>query len=273
MPGTTRLFRGCSRSQDVADAFRKAIGTAAVALALSLLGTCADAAEIRLLSAAAMQSVLKETVVDFERASGHRLIIAYDTIGGIDRRLRNGEVHDVVIGSSLIMPALAEDGRIDPKSLVAVSRTAIGGVVPEGMPKPSFASVDDFKRALQNAKFVIYADPARGGAAGIHIARQIEKLGLADELKSKTRVAAGGDITEVTLALGEGALGMTQVSEIVQKKGAVLVGLLPDELQNTTTFVAATPQQSSDAAAAFMAFLRSPQMRGVIAAKGMQPGG
>jgi molybdate transport system substrate-binding protein len=248
------------------------IRTAAAALALSLLVPRADAAEVKLLSAAAMQSVLKETVTDFERSSGHRLIIAYDTIGGIDRRLRNGEVHDVVIGSSLIMPPLAENGRIDLNSLVDVSRTAIGGVVAEGTPRPSFASVEDFKRAVLNAKFVIYADPARGGAAGVHIARQIARLGIADELKAKTRVAAGGDITEVTLALGEGALGMTQVSEIVQKKGAALVGLLPDELQNTTTFVAGTPRQSSDAAAAFMAFLRSPHVRDVIKAKGMQPG-
>ena len=110
------------------------------------------------------------------------------------------------------MPSLAQEGRIDSNSLFNVCRTAIGGVVPEGTPKPSFASVDDFKQALLNAKFVVYADPARGGAAGVHIGRQIVSLGLADQLKAKTRVAAGGDITEVTLALGEGALGMTQVS-------------------------------------------------------------
>lgn len=244
---------------------------AAVALALSLLGARAEAAEIRLLSAAAMQSVLKETVAEFERASGHRLIIAYDTIGGIEKRLRNGEIHDVVIGSSLIMPGLAREGRIEPNGIVDVCRTAIGGVVSAETPKPSFASVEDFKRALLNAKFVIYADPARGGAAGVHIARQIAKLGIAEQLKAKTRVAAGGDITEVTLSLGTGALGMTQMSEIVQKKGIVLVGPLPDELQNTTVFVAGTPGHPSDAAAAFIAFLRSPRVRDVIKAKGMQP--
>jgi molybdate transport system substrate-binding protein len=232
----------------------------------------AKAAEIKLLSAAAVQSVLKETIADFERETGHRLIVAYDTIGGIERRLRNGESHDVVIGSSLIMPPLAQDGRIDPKSLVDICGTKIGAVVPDGTPKPAFASVDDFKRALLDAKFVVYADPARGGAAGVHIARQIDRLGLTDQLKAKTRVAAGGDITEVTLGLGEGALGMTQVSEIVQKKGAQLIGPLPDQLQNYTVFVAGMPTQASDAAKAFIAFLRSPQVRAVIEAKGMQAG-
>lgn len=244
----------------------------AIAACLGVCAGRAEAAEIRLLSAAAVQSVLKETIADFEHDTGHRLIVAYDTIGGIERRLRNGEGHDVVIGSSLIMPQLAQEGRIDPKTLVDICRTAIGAVVPDGTPKPAFASVDDFKRALLDAKFVVYADPARGGAAGVHIAHQIDRLGLGEQLKAKTRVAAGGDITEVTLGLGNGALGMTQVSEIVQKKGAQLVGPLPGELQNYTVFVAGTPAQASDAAKAFIAFLGSAQVRAVIAAKGMQPG-
>ena len=246
--------------------------TAASALALSLLGAQAGAGEIRLLSAAAMQSVFKETVADFEHSSGHKLFITYDTIGGIEKRLRSGEAYDVVIGSSLIMPPLARQGRIDSRSLIEVCRTAIGGVVPIGTPAPSFASVDAFKRALLDAKFIVYADPVRGGAAGVHIARQIEKLGIAEPLQSKTRLAAGGDVTEVTLAMGEGALGMTQVSEIVQKKGAMFVGLLPGELQNFTVFVAGTPAQPSEAVMAFGAFLRSPRVRDVIRAKGMQPG-
>lgn len=244
------------------------------AIAASVAFSCgqAKAAEIRLLSAAAVQSVLKETIADFERETGHRLIIAYDTIGGIERRLRNGERHDVVIGSSLIMPLLAQEGRIDPATLVDICRTSIGAVVPDGTPKPAFASVDDFKRALLDAKFVVYADPARGGAAGIHIARQIDKLGLTDQLKAKTRVAAGGDITEVTLGLGAGALGMTQVSEIVQKKGAQLVGPLPEALQNTTVFVAATSAQASAPSKPFIDFLRGARVRAVIEAKGMQAG-
>lgn len=246
--------------------------SAVVAASVFVCVTQAEAAEIKLLSAAAVQSVLKQTVADFERDTGHKLIIAYDTIGGVERRLRNGESHDVVIGSRLITPPLAREGRLDPNSLVDICRTAIGAVVADGTPKPAFASVDDFKRALLDAKFIVYADPARGGAAGVHIARQIEKLGLTEQIKAKTRVAAGGDITEVTLSLGDGAFGMTQMSEIVQKKGARLVGPLPDELQNYTVFVAGTPVQASDAAKAFIVFLRGARVRAAIEAKGMQPG-
>jgi molybdate transport system substrate-binding protein len=71
-------------------------------------------------------------------------------------------------------------------------------------------------------------------------------------------------------ALGAAALGMTQVSEIVRKKGAQLVGPLPDALQNYTVFVEGMPAQASDAPKALIAFLRSPRVRAIIEAMGMQ---
>jgi ABC-type molybdate transport system substrate-binding protein len=59
-------------AQRVVDA--AALLTILAALVEALLGTPADAAEIRVLSAAAMQSVLKQVTGGFERNSGHRLI-------------------------------------------------------------------------------------------------------------------------------------------------------------------------------------------------------
>jgi molybdate transport system substrate-binding protein len=74
----------------------------------------AGATEIRLLSAAAMQSVFKEIAGDFERASGHKLTIAYGTIGAVTQRVLGGESADVIIGSTLSMPVLVREGKIDP---------------------------------------------------------------------------------------------------------------------------------------------------------------
>ena len=232
----------------------------------------ASAAEIRLLSAAAMQSVFKEIAGEFERISGHRLTIAYTTVGGINQRLLAGEAADVVIGSTLSMPALVKLGRIEAGRQTTICKTAIGIVVPSGTAKPVVASVEDFKNALLSAKVLVYADPVRGGAAGVHIARVIEKLGIAEQLKSQITLGAGGDVTEVTLAQGAGALGMTQVSEIVGKSGAEFVGPLPEPLQNYTVFVAGIPTntQQREPAAALVEFLKSPTALAAIAAKGMQ---
>ncbi len=248
--------------------------TAAMTVAAALLGGAhpAQAAEIRVLSAAAMQSVFREIGGTFERTTGHRLIFHYGTIGAINQWVLGGEEADLVIGSTLSMPALVKEGKIDAASQVAICQVGAGMVVPAGSPKPRVASADDLRRALLAAKFIVYADPVRGGAAGIHIAGVIQKLGISEQLRPKIKLGAGGDVTEVTLALGDGALGLTQISEIAQKAGADLVGPLPDEFQNTTTFMAGTPAgaEPSEAVAAFLGFLKSPAAIAVINAKGMQ---
>src|SRR5216684_442926 len=151
--------------------------TALVALAAALLaGSPAAADEIRLLSAAAMQAPFKDLVGKFERQSGHRLLITYTTMGAITERVLGGETANV----------------------------GIGVVVPIGSPKPPIRSVADLKRALLAAKTVVYARPSGGGAAGIHVAAVIEKLGLSEALKARTIYGTGGDVTEVTFGQGYG---------------------------------------------------------------------
>src|SRR5262249_20126457 len=251
-----------------------AFGRAAAAAAL-LMTACAggaQAAEVRLLSAAAMQSVFKNIAGEFERTAGHKLTISYGTIGGVTQRVQGGETADLVIGSSLSMPTLVKEGKIDAGSLVTICTTGIGMVVPRGDPVPPLASADDFIRAVTGAKVVVYADPVRGGAAGVHIGRVLQRLNISDRLKAQLQLAAGGDVTEVTVAQGSGALGMTQVSEIVGKPEAAFVGPLPEGLQNYTIFVAGVPAGAapSPAVRALVAFLASPTAVAAIKANGMQ---
>ena len=233
----------------------------------------AGADEIRLLSAAAMQSVFKEIAGEFERSSGHKLTIAYGTIGAVNQRVLAGETADVVIGSTLSMPTLVKAGKIRPDSLVTICRTGIGLVVRAGAPKPPMSSVEDFKQAVLAAKVLVYADPIRGGAAGVHVGRVLQDLGLADQLKSSIKLGAGGDVTEVTIAQGDGALGITQISEIVGKPTAEFVGPMPAALQNYTVMLAGIPTaKPSEAVTAFVRFLGSPAAVNAIKAKGMEPG-
>src|SRR5262245_55765140 len=144
---------------------------AASALAAALLASYgpASAADINLLSAAAMQSVFKEIAGDFQRTTGHRLVIRYDTMGSITERMRRGEHPDLVIGSTQSITTLVQEGKVRPDSQVTICKTGIGVVSPAGTPKFEIASIDDFKRALRSARVIVYANPAGGGAAGIHI--------------------------------------------------------------------------------------------------------
>src|SRR5258706_6602114 len=223
-------------------------GTAAritLAAVLIVASGTPRADELRLLSAASMQQVFKEIIGDFEQQSGHKVSLRYSTMGAITERVKAGEQADLVISSQASISNLVAVGKIVPGSKVVIARTAVGIVIPTASPKPRIETVPDFRRALLEAKVIVYANPAGGGAAGVYFARVIEKLGLAEQLKGKTRFGAGGDVTEVTLAQGPGALGLTQVSEIVGKPGAQLVPL-PDVLQNYTGFVAGIPSDAKE---------------------------
>ena len=247
---------------------------ASATLLTAILGAWnqARAAEIRLLSAAVMQPVFKETIDEFERMSGHKLIITYRTMGAITQRMLDSETADLVIGSTPSISRLVKEGKINAESTATIAKVGVGIVVHSGTPKQAVASVDDLVRALLAAKTIVYADPLGGGAAGIHVVQVIKKLGLSEQLKSKTKFGAGGDVTEVTLAQGDGALGMTQISEIVGKPGAEFVGPLPDELQNYTGITVGIPTdaQPSQAVTTFAKFLQSPAASAAFRAKGMQ---
>jgi molybdate transport system substrate-binding protein len=249
---------------------RKAFATLAATL-VALAAGSARAEEIHLLSAASMQTVFKEILGDFERSSGHKVVIGYSTMGAITGRVAGGEQADLVISSPASISSLVAQGKVASGSELLIAKTGLGAVVPGGDRKPRIESAEDFKRALLESKVIVYANPAGGGAAGVHVARLIEKFGLAEQLKQKTIFGAGGDVAEVTVAQGPGALGLTQVSEIAGKPGMQFVPL-PEELQNYTGFVAGIPAgaRPSEAVGTFLAFLRTPGAAAVMKAKGMK---
>jgi molybdate transport system substrate-binding protein len=128
---------------------------------------------------------------------------------------------------------------------------------------------------LLAANSVAYSDPAKGGASGIHFARVLDRLGIADEMKPKSKLT-GPDSAEV-VARGEAELCVNQAMEIKRTVGVDLVGPLPAELQNKTDFAftggVGSKAQQLGAAKDFMSFLLAPQAARVIEAKGMKPGG
>ena len=208
---------------------------AACVSVVAFFSSASHAQEVRVLSAAAMQSVFKEIRDEFQRTSGYRLVLHYGTIGAVNEWTMGGEETDLIISSSQSMPSLVYQGKIQAGNQTAICQTGIGVVVAAGI-ELGVNSVEDLKRALLAARAIVYADPARGGAAGIHVARVIEQLGLTEQLKPRLRLAAGGDITEVTLSLGPTALGITQISEIADKPQARLAGLLPEEIAELHRF-------------------------------------
>jgi molybdate transport system substrate-binding protein len=144
--------------------------------------------------------------------------------------------------------------------------------VKQGAPRPEIGSVEDFKRALLQARSVAYIDPAAGGSSGIYLDQLLTRLGIADAVKPKAVLVPGGLVAE-RVVNGEAEIGVHQISEILAVEGATLVGPLPPEIQNYTVYAAgvgATARQP-EAARAFLELLRSPEAARVLTDKGMAP--
>lgn len=243
----------------------------AAALCLPAL-TSSSAADVKVLTAGAFKQVVLALVPDFEKQTGNKVIVDNDTAGGLQKRIESGEAFDVAIVTPTIVDGLAASGKIVPNSRVNLATVSIGVVVKEGAPKPDIGTVEAFKNTLLAAKSVAYIDPASGGSSGIYVDKLLERLGIADQVRPKAKLKKGGYVADLIVS-GEAELGVHQISEIVPVKGAVLVGPLPKEIQNTTTYAAglSATAQSKDAAQALIKTFSGPAAASVFKAKGMEP--
>ena len=235
----------------------------------------ADAAEIKVLSAVAMKPALDDIARDFERRTGHRVAMAYATAGLVRDRIRDGETVDVAILPRSAFDPLLTGGKIAPGSAVSVARSLVAVAVRKGAPKPDISSPEALKRSLLAAKSIVYPDPTKGGATGIHAARVIERLGITEEMKPKTTLTPAGEYAEI-VARGEAEIAIVQPMVILSVPGVELVGPLPEELQNKTDFVfmagVGAKAKEAEVAQAFIEYLLAPDGARVIKAKGMEPG-
>jgi molybdate transport system substrate-binding protein len=249
---------------------RSLVALIAVLAGLSGLSAASQAAEVRILTAGAMKAVVLALVPDFEKKTGHKVVLDNDTAGGLVRRIEGGEAVDLAVITPGALKTLAGKGKVTGTP-VAVARVGVGVVVKEGAAVPDISTVEAFKSALKAAKSVAYIDPASGGSSGIYLTGLFEKLGIADDIKPKAKLKKGGYVAEL-IANGEAELGLHQISEILPVKGVKLVGPLPAEIQNYTTYAAAlgAQTQQKDGAEAMLKMLAGPEAEGLLKARGME---
>jgi molybdate transport system substrate-binding protein len=250
------------------------LGFAVLTAACVVIGGAAGAtaAEIKVLTAGAFKQVLLALVPDFEKQSSHKVIVDNGTAGQLKKRIEGGEVFDVAVITPAVVDDLAKTGKIAAGSRLNLASVGVGVVVKQGAPKPDVSTVDAFKRALLAAKSVAYIDPASGGSSGIYIDKLLERLGIADQVRPKAKLKKGGHVADLIVS-GEAELGLHQISEIVPVKGAELVGPLPKEIQNITTYAAGLSASAKDksAAEALIKALAGPAAAAVLKSKGMEP--
>ena len=230
-------------------------------------------AEIKVMSAGAVQPMVESLGAEFERETGHKLNLNFGTAGALRERLKAGEKADLAVLSASAIEALEKTGLFVPGTRTDLGRTVTGVAIRDGAPMPDISTPEAFKQALLNAKRVSYTDPKAGGSSGNFFAGLLEQLGIAEAVNVKALLRGRGYEVAQAVASGEADIGTTFVSEILTVKGAKVAGPLPPGIANVNTYTGAVLAGSAhrDIAAALIRKLVNPATRGRWTAAGLEP--
>jgi molybdate transport system substrate-binding protein len=247
--------------------FAAAIATLACAVA-SHQG--AQAADIAVLAAAAIEEPFEAVVHAFEHETGNKVVMTFGSVGAVQNRLKAGAKADLVVVTTALAAAAEKDGIALAGSRAVVGRVEIGVAVRSGATAPDISTADAFKKTLLAAKSVSFTDPAGGGTAAVFVAGLMERLGVADALKEKSLKFNTGREVIAALAKGDAEIGIGFTSEFVHVKGVKVAGALPNEIAFINEYSAYVPAASTtaEAAKALLAYLARPAARDVFKAAG-----
>ncbi len=230
-------------------------------------------ATIKVLSAGAVEAMVRAIGAEYAKATGDQLDLNFNTAGALRDRVRTGEATDLVILPPPVVSALEKDGFVVAGSAIDLARTVTGVVVKAGATAPDISTPEAFKQALLDAPTVSYTDPKAGGSSGTFFRGLLERLGLAEAVAKKEVLGNRGTDVARIVAEGRAAIGTTFISEILTVPGTKVVGPLPGELHNVNTYTAAiaSTSQAREPAATLIQALTDPAHRQRWITAGLEP--
>jgi len=238
-----------------------------------IVASTAFGADIRVFCTFGVQGAITKLAPQFERETGDKLIMTFGSTGGVATRAKNGEPFDVIIVSSSAMADLIKLGKVVEQGRTDIGRVGISVAIRRGGSRPDISSVESFKAALLAAKYISYTNPVDGGFSGVYFAELVKRLGIAEQLAPKTKLARGGTSSGVLAASGEVDFAIQTTSDLVPTPGIEIVGPLPAAIQNFTVLTAGISAKATDPAAAkrLIAQLASPAVYPVFRETGLEP--
>jgi len=241
-------------------------------LCLTLLAAAdADAANLKLITAAGFRPAARDLIAAFEKSTGHRVAVETDTTGALMRRLQNGETFDVIVLPDAAIESMGGTGMLIDDSVVPLARGGFGIAVSLSAPPPAIYSAEAVRQTLLHAHAIAYPDPILGGPTGAYIVKLFQIMGIASEIERKSVKVRSGLVAE-RVARNDADIAIDQASELRQVASVRFAGMMPDNLQSFTTYEGAisTSSRERDAAIALMAAFTDPSAEAVLKRRGLE---
>ena len=191
-----------------------------------------QAAELKILAGGSMTGPLNELGPQFERASGHKLTIHFDSTPNLIKQVTSGAPFDLIVAPVDVFKDAAAKARFAPSPTIDIARVGYGVIVRSGAPKPDVSTPDALKATLLNAPSITFVPES---AAGAYVMKIFERLGISEAMKAKTKPQPPGQIA-AAVAKGDIELAVF-LTNLLIAPGVELAAPFPGELQNNLVFV------------------------------------
>jgi molybdate transport system substrate-binding protein len=194
---------------------------------------------LNILSGGAAQGLVASLAPAFKAQSGFDIAGEFGAVGAMTDKLRKGAQADIVILTAAIVAKLAEERLVVSTSISDIGLVETALAVRTADPKITVRDVDGLRSSFLDADAIFVPD-TKASTAGIHVAKVLTQLGIADKVAARLRIFPNGAtaMRELAESNAQRPIGCTQSTEIISTKGIVLSGPLPPGCELATMYTA-----------------------------------
>jgi molybdate transport system substrate-binding protein len=230
--------------------------------------------EFSVMTSGAFTAAHFDLIPQLERLTKKKIVTATTSVGtgetSIPNRLRRREITDVVIVADTLIGKLIKEGLVLAEGRTPIAYSSIGMAVRKGAPKADISSIDALRKVILQAKSIGYS----ASVSGDYVSTELyQRLGIADQVKNKSRLVGGGERVGALVAKGDVEIGFQQMSELLPVPGIAHITPLPPEVQKISVFSAGVAATSRDIklTQSVIKFLASEEAAPAIIRSGLEP--
>jgi molybdate transport system substrate-binding protein len=194
---------------------------------------------VTILSGGAAQGLVRGVAEAYKAQTGFGIDGEFGAVGIMADKLRASTPADLVILTQSLLARLAEEKLVVSSSIADVGRVETALAVRNRDPKVAVKTEADLREVLRAAD-AIYVPDTRASTAGQHVAKVLDRLGIAYELASRLKIFPNGAtaMRELATSAATRPIGCTQATEIIATDGIALSGSLPPGCELVTMYTA-----------------------------------